>query len=203
MKNVYEDNNITLRNMRMIQFDPGHDVPALIELLANRPNMLDIQDRTLISRAIAFVNARKESSTSVIVGMSNLTVLTAMLLFMFGKPDKKRRIRSLPLDSGVADTPLTNDLLALLSEQNVCPDLSSLIAASQGEKDFLIALLPSSKADDIRTVIDLLIAGRPGVLLIKDYGMLAQTGHLEYCRERGLRIVQLTDGSAELWNLNF
>lgn len=202
MKSVYEDNNITLRNMRMIQFDPGHDVPSLIELLARRPNMLDIQDRTLISRIVAILTARKECPTTVLIGVPSLTVLTAMLVFMFGKTDKKKRIRSLPVDEGVADTVLTSDLMGLFEDGNILPDLSSLIATTAGEKDFLISLLPSSKADDIRTVIDLMASSRPGVLLIKDYGMLAQAGHLEYCRDRGLRIAQLTDGSAELWNLN-
>ena len=80
MKAVYKDQNITLFNMRMAQFDPSHDMPTLIQNLAKSPSLLDIQDRTLIARTVALLMARKDLPTTVLIGASELTVLTAMLV---------------------------------------------------------------------------------------------------------------------------
>jgi len=203
MKSVYEDKYLTLRDMRMIQFDPSHDVPSLISVLAKNPQMLDIQDRTLISRILGLGTARKQAPTTFLIGVSKLTVLTCLLLYLYGNQSKKRRILTIAPEAGVASHAMVDDLIAQLRPEDRADDLKSLIRKASDGQDFLIALMPATEKDDIRSVIDLLTSGRPGVMFIKDYGMLAQTGHLEYCRERGLRIVQLTDGSAELWNLNF
>jgi hypothetical protein len=202
MKSVYEDKYLTLRDMRMIQFDPSHDVPSLISVLAKNPQMLDIQDRTLISRILGLATARKQAPTTFLIGVGKLTVLTCLLLYLYGNQSKKKNILTIAPEAGVALHAMVDDLITQLRPEDRADDLKSLIRKASDGQDFLIALMPATEKDDIRSVIDLLTTGRPGVMFIKDYGMLAQTGHLEYCRERGLRIVQLTDGSAELWNLD-
>lgn len=202
MKAVYKDQNITLYNMRMMHFDPGHDMPTLIENMAKSPHLLDIQDRTLISRIIALVMARKDFPTTVLIGSSELTVLAPMLVYLFGNESKKRQLLSLPTN-GVASNTLTADLLPQLRPENTADNLQALVARAAERSDFLIAVLNSAVKDDVRSVIDLLTTGRPGVLLVKNYGYLSQSGHHEYCRDRGLRMVQLPDGSGELWNLAF
>ena len=201
MKAVYKDQNITLFNMRMMQFDPGHDMPTLIENFAKSPNLLDIQDRTLISRVVALLTARKDLPTTVLIGTSELTVLTPLLVYLFGNESPKRKLLSLPTSAGVADNGLVADLLVQLKADNVANDIQTLVERASGRSDFLIAVLPSSSKDDVRSVIDLLTTGRPGVLLIKNYGHISQSSHHEYCRDRGLRMVQLPDGSGELCNL--
>ncbi len=203
MKSVYKDPNITLRNLRMIQFDPSHDVPSLIEILAKQPNLIDIQDRTLISRVIGITAARKDRPTTIVVGVKELTLLSCLLLFLYGNESRHRLLLSLPVQPSVSENAVVADLMEQLRPDNVANDLPSLISAAVARKDFLIALLPSGEKDNVRTVIDALTDGQAGVLLVKNYGLLDQGGHHEYCRERGLRIVQQTDGSAELWNLNF
>jgi hypothetical protein len=203
MKAVYNDPNITLRNMRMMHFDPGHDIPTLIDNLAKRPKMLDLQDRTLIARIIALTTARKDLPTTVMIGISDLTVLSPMLVYFLGNQTKQRTVFTLTPTEGVADNTLARDLLNQLRPTDTVDDLSGLVAKAAGKKDFLIALMPMSAKDEVRSVIDMLTAGRPGILLIKDYGLLGQTSHHEYCRDRGLRIVQLPDGSGELCNLAF
>lgn len=203
MKAVYKDQNITLFNMRMMQFDPSHDMPTLIQNLAKDPNLLDIQDRTLIARTVALLTARKDFPTTVLVGASELTVLTAILVYLFGNESPKRQLLSLPTRAGVAENDLVADLLVQLKAANVADDTQTLVERASGRSDFLIAVLPSSSKDDVRSVIDLLATGRPGILLVKNYGHISQSGHHEYCRDRGLRIVQLPDGSGELCNLAF
>jgi hypothetical protein len=203
MKAVYKDQNITLFNMRMAQFDPSHDMPTLIQNLAKSPSLLDIQDRTLIARTIALLMARKDLPTTVLIGASELTVLTAMLVYLFGNASPKRRLLSVPTASGVADNGLAADLLVQLTSDNVADDMQTLVERASGRSDFLIAVMPSSSKDDVRSVIDLLTADRSGVLLVKNYGHISQSSHHEYCRDRGLRMVQLPDGSGELFNLAF
>ena len=109
----------------------------------------------------------------------------------------------MPTASGVADNGLAADLLVQLTADNVADDMQTLVERARGRSDFLIAVMPSSSKDDVRSVIDLLTTGRPGILLVKNYGHITQSGHHEYCRDRGFRMVQLPDGSGELFNLAF
>ncbi len=201
MKAVYKDQNITLFNMRMMQFDPGHDMPTLIQNLAKSPQLLDIQDRTLIARTVALLTARKDFPTTVLIGASELTVLTPLLVYLFGNASPKLKLLSLPTSAGVAESGLVADLLVQLKADNVADDIQTLVERASGRSDFLIAVLPSSSKDGVRSVIDQLTTGRPGVLLVKNYGHISQSGHHEYCRDRGLRMVQLPDGSGELCSL--
>jgi hypothetical protein len=147
--------------------------------------------------------ARKDLPTTVLIGASELTVLTAMLVYLFGNASPKCRLLSVPTASGVADNGLAADLLVQLTADNVAEDLQILVERASGRSDFLIAVMPSASKDDVRSVIDLLTTGRPGVLLVKNYGHISQSSHHEYCRDRGLRMVQLPDGSGELFNLAF
>ena len=201
MKAVYKDQNITLFNMRMMQFDPGHDMPTLIQNLAKSPQLLDIQDRTLIARTVALLTARKDFPTTVLIGASELTVLTPLLVYLFGNASPKLKLLSLPTSAGAAENGLVADLLVQLKADNVADDIQTLVERASGRSDFLIAVLPSSSKDGVRSVIDQLTTGRPGVLLVKNYGHISQSGHHEYCRDRGLRMVQLPDGSGELCSL--
>ncbi len=203
MKAVYKDQNITLYNMRMMQFDPGHDLPTLIDNLAKSPQSIDIQDRTLIARTVALLTARKDFPTTVLIGASELSLLTPLLIYLFGNASPKRRLLSLPTSKDVADNVLVADLLAQLQPDDVEDDVQALVSKAGKRSDFLIAVMPSSSKDDVRSVIDLLTTGRPGILLVKNYGHITQSGHHEYCRDRGLRVVQLPDGSGELFNLAF
>ena len=202
MKHVYKDQNITLRNMRMIHFDPGHDLPTLIENFAKAPKLIDLQDRTLMARVIGLLTARKDKPTTILMGVKELGVLTAVLVHLFGNHSAgKKTLLSLPPQPSVSDQLMVTDLLVQLTQENIAESVPELVARAGKTSDFLIALLSISDKDEVRSVMDMLAAGRPGVLLMKGYGMLAVSSHHEYCRDRGLRIVQQADGSAELFNL--
>ena len=127
MKSVYEDKYLTLRNMRMIQFDPSHDVPTLISVLAKNPELLDIQDRTLMSRILGLATARKQAPTTFMIGISKLTVLTCLLLYLHGNQSKKKHILTIAPEAGVSSHAMVDDLITQLRPEDRADDLKSLI----------------------------------------------------------------------------
>ena len=53
---AYNDKNISLKNIALTQFELAREVPAAIDLFANKPQMLDIQLRTIITKINAVLN---------------------------------------------------------------------------------------------------------------------------------------------------
>ena len=47
---VYNDKNISLKDIALTQFELAREIPAALELIANKPQNLDIQTRMLIIR---------------------------------------------------------------------------------------------------------------------------------------------------------
>ena len=45
---LYNDQNISLKNIALTQFEMAREIPAAIELIANKPHNLDMQTRMII-----------------------------------------------------------------------------------------------------------------------------------------------------------
>ena len=56
---AYNDSNIALKNIALTQFEMAREIPAAIDLFANKPQNLDIQTRMIILRLNAALHNLK------------------------------------------------------------------------------------------------------------------------------------------------
>ena len=72
-ESVYNDKNISLNGIALTQFELAREIPAALELIANKPNNLDIQTRMLIIRINAAIhNLRSIERITVAIGIDFL-----------------------------------------------------------------------------------------------------------------------------------
>lgn len=197
MTTSYKDSNIKLTNVLLTQFEQGREVPALIDLLAKRPGALTMQDRMLMSRAVAARASRRSEATTVAIGVEHLSVLATMMAFMFGNSAKQPIWTTDPAPR-CRDADICRELNTLLPEDNLVVDARELVQRCAKGKDFLIVLLNHDHHNEIRAVIDMFDAGRKGLLLVRDYGLIHAASQYEYGRERGFRLLETPEGSGEL-----
>ena len=200
MNSTYKDRNIQLDGILMTQFEQGREVPALLESLAQRPGSLTIQERMMISRIVAAVGARQGKPVTVALGSPAIALAAPVLQFIFGA---HRKLNCIAIDPRpkMRDSTFAQDLLAPLAATGFAADARDAIARTRDGKDFLVAALEQTDFNEIRAVIDEFERGRPGLLLVRDYGMVHAATHYEYGRLKGLRLLELPDGSGELMSL--
>jgi hypothetical protein len=78
------------------------------------------------------------------------------------------------------------------------PDIINTALKADG---FLIVLLGSTETNSIRECIDAFSHKKSGFLLIHNYAIEKSPSHHLYAVERGLRILELPDGSGECLKL--
>ncbi len=202
MNSTYKDRNLQLDGILLTQFEQGREVPALIESLAQRPGSLTTQERMLISRIVAAVGARRGKPVTVALGSPAIALAAPMLQFVFGTG---KHLNCIGIDPRAAmrDSAFAQDLLAPLEAAGFAADARDAIARARESKDFLVAALGHADGNEIRAVIDQFAQGRPGLLLVHDYAMVHAATHYEYGRLKGLRLLELPDGSGELLSLPF
>ena len=89
---VYNDKHISLKDIALTQFELAREIPSL-ELIANKPQNLDIQSRTLIIRINAALhNIKSIEKVTIAVGIDFLAFLNPMLNFLHGAKKKLRHI---------------------------------------------------------------------------------------------------------------
>lgn len=200
MNSTYKDRNLQLDGILLTQFEQGREVPALIESLAQRPGSLTIQERMMISRIVAAVGARCGKPVTVAIGSPSIALAAPILQFIFGAG---KHLNCIPIDPrrAVRDSAFAEDLLAPLVSAGFAADAREAIGRTRNGKDFLVAALEHTDGNEIRAVIDQFEGGRSGLLLVRDYAMVHAATHYEYGRLKGLRLLELPDGSGELLSL--
>jgi hypothetical protein len=200
MTTSYKDSNIQLTNILLTQFEQGREVPALIDWLAMKPGALKIQERMIMSKVVAARGARRDEPTTVAVGVSSLSFLATLVAFIFGQSEKQPIITTDPTP-WCRDADINREINKKIPAKNVVGSARELVQQCAKGKDFLIIVLNHDNHDEIRAVIDMFDAGRKGMLLVQDYGFATAVSQYEYGRERGFRLLEMTDGSGELIRL--
>ena len=77
-------------------------------------------------------------------------------------------------------------------------DISHAVLKEEG---FLILLLSVKAVNEAREFIDALSTNKSGLLLIHNYSLNSSPSHHLYAAERGLRVLELPDGSGECYSL--
>ena len=86
---VYNDKNISLKDIALTQFELAREIPAALELIANKPHILDIQTRMLIIRINAALhNFKSMEKITIAIGIDFLAFLNPMLNFLHGAKRK-------------------------------------------------------------------------------------------------------------------
>ena len=197
MTTAYKDSNIQLKNILLTQFEQGREVPALIDWLAIKPGSLKIQDRMLMSKVVAARGARRDEPTTIAIGVESLSFLGTIVAFIFGINDKQKLIITDP-EPWCRDADICREINRKITDKNLITSARELVQRCAKDKDFLIIVLNHDDHDEIRAVIDMFDAGRKGLLLVRDYGFETAASQYEYGRERGFRLLEMTDGSGEL-----
>ena len=195
---VYNDKHISLKDIALTQFELAREIPAALELIANKPQNLDIQSRTLIIRINAALhNIKSIEKVTIAVGIDFLAFLNPMLNFLHGAKRKNLDIFSFDPSSVTKQNKVTTELSPFIKKENIYASDAEIVSSAVKQKSFLIALLGPQSINPAKECIDAFSMGKQGLLLIHNYAIEKSPSHHLYAVERGLRIIEQPDGSGE------
>ena len=195
---VYNDKHISLKDIALTQFELAREIPAALELIANKPQNLDIQSRTLIIRINAALhNIKSIEKVTIAVGIDFLAFLNPMLNFLHGTKGKNLDILSFDPTSVTKQNKITAGLSPFIKKENIYSSDAEMVSSAIKQKSFLIALLGPQSLNPAKECIDAFSMGKQGLLLIHNYAIEKSPSHHLYAVERGLRIIEQPDGSGE------
>ena len=195
---VYNDKNISLKDIALTQFELAREIPAALELIANKPQNLDIQTRMLIIRINAALhNFKSMEKITIAIGIDFLAFLNPMLNFLHGAKRKNLDVFSFDPASVTKQNKITTELSSFIKKENIFSSDAKMISSAIKQKSFLIALLGPQSLNPARECLDAFSMGKQGLLLIHNYAIEKSPSHHLYAVERGLRIIEQPDGSGE------
>ena len=195
---VYNDKHISLKDIALTQFELAREIPAALELIANKPQNLDIQSRTLIIRINAALhNIKSIEKVTIAIGVDFLAFLNPMFNFLHGAKRKNLDIFSFDPSSVTKQNKITTELSPFIKKENIYASDAEIVSSAIKQKSFLITLLGPQSINPAKECIDAFSMGKQGLLLIHNYAIEKSPSHHLYAVERGLRIVEQPDGSGE------
>ena len=195
---VYNDKHISLKDIALTQFELAREIPAALELIANKPHVIDIQTRTLIIKLNAALhNLKSIEKITIAIGIDFLAFLNPMLNFLHGSKRKNLDILSFDPTSVTKQNKITAELSPLIKKENIYSSDAEMVSSAIKQKSFLIALLGPQSLNPAKECIDAFSMGKQGLLLIHNYAIEKSPSHHLYAVERGLRIIEQPDGSGE------
>ena len=195
---VYNDKHISLKDIALTQFELAREIPAALELIANKPQNLDIQTRMLIIRINAALhNLKSIEKITIAIGIDFLAFLNPMLNFLHGTKRKNLDIFSFDPTSVTKQNKITAELSPFIKKENIYASDAEIVSSAIKQKSFLIALLGPQSLNPAKECIDAFSMGKQGLLLIHNYAIEKSPSHHLYAVERGLRIIEQPDGSGE------
>ena len=195
---VYNDKHISLKDIALTQFELAREIPAALELIANKPQNLDIQTRMLIIRINAALhNLKSLEKITIAIGIDFLAFLNPMLNFLHGTKGKNLDILSFDPTSVTKQNKITAELSPFIKKENIYASDAEIVSSAVKQKSFLIALLGPQSLNPAKECIDAFSMGKQGLLLIHNYAIEKSPSHHLYAVERGLRIIEQPDGSGE------
>ena len=195
---VYNDKNISLKDIALTQFELAREIPAALELIANKPHNLDIQTRMLIIRINAALhNFKSMEKITIAIGIDFLAFLNPMLNFLHGANRKNLDVFSFDPASVTKQNKITTELSSFIKKENIFSSDGEIVSSAIKQKSFLIALLGPQSLNPARECLDAFSMGKQGLLLIHNYAIEKSPSHHLYAVERGLRIIEQPDGSGE------
>ena len=198
---AYNDKNISLKNIALTQFELAREVPAAIDLFANKPQMLDIQLRTIITKINAVLNNfRKKNNFVLAIAVESLGFLNPMFKFLHGDKDEKVTIYSWDPSITMKNTKFDSEIISKIDKQNIFKTETEIVRNALKNEGFFIVVVSSHSVNEARECIDAFSMGKEGVLFIHNYAHEKSPSHHLYAVERGLRIIELPDGSGECYH---
>ena len=195
---VYNDKHISLKDLALTQFELAREIPAALELIASKPQNLDIQTRMLIIRINAALNNLKSmEKITIAIGIDFLAFLNPMINFLHGTKRKNLDVFSFDPVPVTKQNKITADLSPCIKKENIYSSDAKMISSAIKQKSFLIALLGSQSLNPAKECLDAFSMGKQGLLLIHNYAIEKAPSHHLYAVERGLRIIEQPDGSGE------
>ena len=195
---TYNDKNLKLNNIALTQFEMAREIPAAIDLLAKKPQTLDMQARMLILKVNAALhNLKSKNKITLAIGVDFLSFLNPMIAFLHG--DKKDRLETLSLapNEYLKETKLQKELMSLIDKTNIYSSDTEIVSSALKRNSLLIAVINATSINPARECIDAFSTGKEGLLFIHNYAIEQSPSHHLYAVERGLRILENPDGSGE------
>lgn len=198
---VYNDKNLSLKNIALTQFEMAREMPAAIELFANNPKNLDIQTRMLAIKINAILHNVKAEKFVLALGINDLSFMNPMFAFLHG--DKKQNLDIISFDPTpyLKKSKIYDQASKGIESTTIAVSVPDIINTALKADGFLIVLLGSTETNSIRECIDAFSHKKSGFLLIHNYAIEKSPSHHLYAVERGLRILELPDGSGECLKL--
>ena len=175
----------------MTQFELARG-SAAIDLFANKPQILDIQLRTIITKINAVLNNfRKEIIVWLL--LSNLLFSNSMFKFLHG--DKANNlIYSWDPSVTMKNTKFDSEILSKIDKQKIFKTETEIVRNSLKSDGFFVIAVSSHSVNEARECIDAFSMGKEGVLFIHNYAHEKSPSHHLYAVE-GPKVIELPDGS--------
>jgi hypothetical protein len=197
----YTDANISLKEITLTQFELAREVPAAIDLFAEKPENLGIQVRTLLIKLNAALTNFKLPKITVGIGIEEYAFFSPLLTYMHGSKTKDLKIFSHNPTNSLKKTIVPNEVISKMNSNHFLNNERDISNAVLKEEGFLILLLSVRAVNEAREFIDALSTNKSGLLLIHNYSLTSSPSHHLYAAERELRLLELPDGSGECYSI--
>ncbi len=147
------------------------------------------------------VAARGKQDTTLAIGVSSISLYSLICTYLFGANADPLKILTLDPTVQMNESKFAKDLYKMISKQSLMTNLHDLLDKCSVSNDFLIICLPAEAKQEISMAIEMFENGRKGVLFIANYGYPESPSFYETVRNKGMRIIELPDGSGELMSL--
>ena len=169
---AYNDQNMSLKNIALTQFEMAREIPAAIELFSAKPQTLDMQSRMIILKInAALCNFKSRNNITLVIGLNFLSFVNPMIKFLHGNRIRELEIMSFQLDPYLKKTKISDEVSPLVNHDNIFTSDTEMIASALKKNTFLIAILGIGSINPAREVIDAFSMGKEGLLLIHNYAI--------------------------------
>ncbi len=197
----YTDANISLKEITLTQFELAREVPAAIDLFAEKPENLGIQTRTLLTKLNAALTNFKLQKITIGIGIQEFAFFSPLLTYLHGDKAKKFKIFSHNPSNSLKKTIVPKEVVEKIDPKNFLNNERDISHAVLKEDGFLILLLSVKAVNESREFLDALSTDKSGLLLIHNYSLTSSPSHHLYAAERDLRLLELPDGSGECYSI--
>ena len=122
-----------------------------------------------------------------------------MFKFLHGDKDEKVTIYSWDPSVTMKNTKFDSEIISKINKQNIFKTETEIVRNVKKRRIFYCGV-SSHSVNEARECIDAFSMGKEGVLFIHNYAHEKSPSHHLYAVERGLRIIELPDGSGECYH---
>ena len=169
---AYNDKNISLKDIALTQFEMAREMPAAIDLFANKPQNLDIQNRMLAIKVNAVLhNVKKTENFILAIAIEHLAFMNPMFSFLHG--DKKESLEIISFDPipHLKKSKIHNHVASNIESTVVASSAADIISGALKKEGFLIAILNATDVNPLKECIDAFSHDKKGYLLVHNYAV--------------------------------